>query len=482
MNEKYEAVIGLEVHAQLLTNSKAFSWSANEYGASPNSCTDPVTLGMPGALPRLNRQVVDYAIKMGLATHCNIRPFTGFARKNYFYPDLPKGYQISQFDDPICYEGSVEIEMEDGERKSIRIERIHIEEDSGKSIHDLDFDTLIDLNRAGAPLIEIVSGPDMRSARQAYLYMMQVRQIVVYLGICSGNMEEGALRCDANVSVMLKGADKFGTKTEVKNINSFKNLEKAIEFEIKRQIEVIEAGGTIEQQTRMWDASTGTTKLMRTKEMAHDYRYFPEPDLPPLRIDPHWIQTIADQMTELPLQRKDRLVAEYGIPSYDAAIFVEEKELADYYEKCCSFLKNKDEKHYKGVSNWVMTEVMRIKSAKNLKAEELEIKPEYIAELVELIESDVISTRIAKEIFPEIEAGNSPAEIVEQKGLKQMSDTGELDEMIKKIVERNPDSVEKYRAGRSNLFGFFVGQVMKQTGGQANPRIVSDLVKKYLDV
>ncbi|MFY8159922.1 MAG: Asp-tRNA(Asn)/Glu-tRNA(Gln) amidotransferase subunit GatB, partial [Candidatus Kapaibacteriota bacterium] len=416
-NSNYQAVIGLEVHAQLLTKSKAFCSCSTTFGLSPNSNTCPVCLGLPGALPVLNKNLVEFITMMGLATNCQIREKSTFSRKNYFYQDLPKGYQISQYADPICYEGFINIENDDFTLKRIGLERIHMEEDTGKSIHDLDIDTLVDLNRAGVPLIEIVSKPDIRSASEAYKYLMQIKQIVMYLGISNGNMEEGALRCDANVSVMRKDADKFGTRTEVKNLNSFRNVEKAIEFEILRQIEVIENGGVIVQETRMWDGNKNETKPMRSKEMAHDYRYFQEPDMVPVIVSEEWKEKIKASIPEMPLNRKLRLIEQYGIPNYDASILVEEKELADYYELTCSLLEKKNEKTYKLVSNWIMTEALRIRSEKNVSFSEVNIDPRIFAELAELSADGVISSAIAKEIFPEsYSTGKLPSVIVEEKG------------------------------------------------------------------
>lgn len=481
MTDRYQAVIGLEVHAQLLTARKAFSPESASYGDYPNTNTTAITLAHPGVLPVLNTNLVEMAIQMGLATNCKIRKISTFSRKNYFYPDLPKGYQISQYEDPICFDGYVEIEMQEGITKRIGITRIHMEEDSGKSIHDLDIDTLVDYNRAGTPLIEIVSEPDIRSAEEAYKYLQQIRQTVMYLGICTGNMEEGALRCDANVSVMPIDSDKFGTKAEVKNLNSFKNVEKAINYEIKRQINLIESGGKVKQETRLWDAGKNETRAMRSKEMAHDYRYFPEPDLVPVKIEETRINNIKSELPELPLQRKLRFIDTYKIPHYDATILVEEKELADFYEECCNSLENKEENNFKNVSNIIMTEILRVKSERNLSITELQIKPSLIAELVELFTKEIISSRILKEIFPEVLEGKSPKQIVEEKGLAQVSDTSMIDELVKKFINANPESVEKYRSGRKNIKGFFVGNVMKETKGKANPKLVDEIVTKYLE-
>lgn len=479
--EKYEPVIGLEIHAQLLTESKAFCSSSSRFGSSPNTNTDPVTLAHPGTLPVLNKKVVDYAIMMGLATNSSIREWNLFARKNYFYQDLPKGYQISQHDTPICYDGYLDIELEGEATKKIGITRIHMEEDSGKSIHDLDIDTLVDFNRAGVALIEIVSEPDIRSSAEAYSYLSQLKQILVYLGINTGNMEEGALRVDANVSVMPKGSDTFGTRTEVKNLNSFRNVEKAIDYEIKRQIEVIESGGEVRQVTMQWDGNENKTKEMRTKEMSHDYRYFPEPDLPPLVVKEDWVERVRAMMPELPMARKNRMIEQYELPNYDAGVLVAEKEIADYYEAATGELETKDANGYKLVSNWVMTEIMRILQDPDLSVTDLKVMPNHISEIVDLISSGTISNKIAKDIFEEVEQGRSPKEIVEEKGLKQVSDTSLIENLVKEAIENNPETVERFKSGNSKVKGFFVGQVMKGTKGKANPQLVSDLVDKHLE-
>jgi aspartyl-tRNA(Asn)/glutamyl-tRNA(Gln) amidotransferase subunit B len=481
--EKYEPVIGLEVHAQLLTKSKAFSRAAVESGPVPNTNTDPVVLGHPGTLPTVNRRMVDFALMMGLATDSKIRRRNGFARKNYFYPDLPKGYQISQFDDPICYEGSIEIEMEDGSLRRIGITRIHMEEDAGKSIHDLDMEnTLVDLNRAGAPLLEIVSEPDIRSAREAYLYLMQIKGVLTYLGICSGNMEEGALRCDANISVRLKGAEAFGVKAEVKNMNSFRNVEKAIEYEILRQIEVIESGGRVAQETRLWDAAGKMTRSMRSKEFAHDYRYFPEPDLVPVIVTDEMLDSVRTLLPEFALPRKRRLVAEYGLPAYDAGVLTETRALGDYFEAACAALSQRDPERFKGVSNVVMTEVLRVLSEQKMKIEEFPVEPTRLAELVELFVSGVISSKNVKDIFAEmLVSPKSAKEISKEKGFEQVSDTSFLEDAIARVLEANSRQVETYRGGKTALFGFFVGETMKLTRGKANPKLVTDLLRAKLD-
>lgn len=477
----YEAVIGLEVHAQLKTATKAFCSCPATYGASPNTVTCPVCLGHPGTLPVVNRNLIRYAIVTGVATNCNIRTYTTFSRKNYFYPDLPKGYQISQFEDPICYGGYIEIE-EEGAARRIGITRIHMEEDSGKLIHDLDVDTLIDLNRAGIPLIEIVSEPDLRKAREAYLYLKELRQILVYLDICDGNLEEGSLRCDANVSVRPVGREAFGVKTEVKNLNSFRNVEKAIEYEIQRQIEVITSGGTIAQETRLWDAGAQQTRVMRTKEQSHDYRYFPEPDLPSLQIEPEYIAEVQKALPELAHARRKRLVLQYGLPRYDADILVSERTLADYFERTCAAIGNPTTSAYKSVSNWILTELMRVTGQRKINIEQLELSPERLAGLVNAVESGVISNKIAKEIFPEIlETGQTADEIIHKNGLKQVSDEQEIDKLIKVVIASNSDNVHKYRSGKSNLLGYFVGQVLKASGGAANPGLVTERMREMLE-
>ncbi len=481
MIEKYTVVIGLEVHAQLLTESKAFSTSSASYGEMPNSNTDPVTLGMPGTLPVLNKKLVEYAVKMGLATNCKIRKKCGFARKNYFYPDLPKGYQISQHEDPICYDGKVEIEL-DGKRKFIGLTRIHMEEDSGKSIHDLDIDTLLDFNRAGTPLIEIVSEPQIRSSQEAYQYLTQIKQILLYLGISTGNMEEGALRCDANISVMPKGSYKFGTRTEVKNLNSFRNVQKAIDYEARRQVELIESGGEVIQQTMMWDGGASVTRAMRSKGDAADYRYFPEPDLPALNLSDEFVSRLNNELPELPLEKKYRLVDEYGLPVYDAGILVEDPELSDLFEKSCGMLESKNKNNYKLVSNWLMRDLLQLRAELDVKISELDLPDFLIPELVDLISRGEISSSVAKEIFPEcFQNKTHPSKVVEEKGLSQVSDESLIDGLAREIVEANPEQVEQYKAGKDRVLGFFVGQIMKKTKGKANPKLVSNAVKKYLD-
>ncbi|MEI6089872.1 MAG: Asp-tRNA(Asn)/Glu-tRNA(Gln) amidotransferase subunit GatB [bacterium] len=480
MNDNYEVVIGLEIHAQLLTKSKAFSSDSTNFGDFPNTNTSPTSLGHPGTLPTINERMVKFAIKAGLATNCTIREVSLFSRKNYFYHDLPKGYQITQYEDPICYDGYINIEREDGTLKKIGITRIHIEEDTGKSIYDDCGDILLDFNRAGLPLIEIVSEPDLRSASEAYQYLMQFRQILMYLWICSGIMEDGALRCDVNVSIRLKGDTKLGTKTEIKNLNSFRNIEKAIDYEVERQIKQIENGEKIIQETRLWDENQKITRVMRSKEEVNDYRYFPEPDLPPLKIPVQWLDELRNEIPELPLEKKSRLMNEYHIPAYDAEIFIQDRDLADYYEKCCSYLLVKDEQRFKLVSNWVMNDVLRYLSDNHLSASQLVLKPEYLAQMIELVANDDISNTIAKAIFPEIAKGIPPKEVIAKKGLSQDFDTQILEELVKIVLADHRDSVEKYKSGRTHIMSFFVSELMKETEGKANPKMINELLMKYL--
>jgi len=428
----------------------------------------------------LNRQVVEFTLRIGLATNCRIRLRSLFARKNYFYPDLPKGYQISQYEEPICTDGWIDIELDDGSLKRVGIARIHMEEDAGKSIHDLDVDTLVDLNRCGVPLIEIVSKPDLRSPREAYHYMRQIRRLVRYLGICDGNLEEGSLRCDANVSVRRRGEERLGTKTEVKNLNSFRNLERALEYEIQRQIAVLEAGGQIQPETRLWDAVRQETRPMRTKEQAHDYRYFPEPDLVPVVVTQEWLEQVRAQLPELPLQRKQRFMAQYGLPAYDAGVLCEERAVADYFEACCAALRQPSIERYKLVSNWIMTEVLRLLE-KPEEPSNIPLPAEHLADLVELYAEGTISSRIAKDVFAEaVETGKSPRTIVQERNLVQVSDTAWLSQLVESVLAEHPDAVAKYRGGRTNVLGFLVGQVLQRSQGRANPKLVTQLLQERL--
>ncbi len=478
---KYQAVIGLEVHAQLLTNSKIFCGCSTRFGAPPNTQTCPVCLGFPGALPVLNRKVVEFAIRAGLATNCRIAPRSVFARKNYFYPDLPKGYQISQYELPICIGGHLDIEVEGVEKaKRIGITRIHMEEDAGKLVHGdvsgLGSGSGVDLNRACTPLLEIVSEPDMRSADEAVAYLKKLHQIIVYLGICDGNMEEGSFRCDANVSVMPLGSDKFGTRTETKNVNSFRFVKQAIEYEIERQIDVIEDGGRVIQETRLFDPDTGRTRSMRGKEEAHDYRYFPDPDLVPLVLSNDLVADIRLSLPELPDQKRERYVKELGLSPYDAEVLTASRELAEYFEACAALYSQA-----KAVANWVMGEVTRALNEENLPITESPVTPPLLAALLKLIDEGTISGKIAKTVFDEMwKSRKEPAQIVEEKGLVQVSDTGAIEAIIDGVLAREAGKVEEYRSGKDKLFGFFVGQVMRESKGKANPALVNEILLKKL--
>ena len=476
---KYEAVIGLEVHAQLLTKSKVFCGCSTKFGAEANTQVCPVCLGMPGTLPVLNRTAVEYAIKMALATHCKVNRKSIFARKNYFYPDLPKGYQISQYNEPLTQKGYVDIEV-NGAKKRIGITRIHMEEDAGKLLHgesyeDADY-SFVDLNRAGVPLIEIVSEPDIRTSEEAVEYLKALRDILVYLEICDGNMEEGSFRCDANVSVRPVGQKEFGTKTELKNINSFKFVQKAIEYEINRQIEVVEDGGKVIQETRLFDSDKGITISMRSKEEAHDYRYFPEPDLLPLQIDEAWITEITSTLPELPAEKRERFTKDYGIPSYDAGVLTASKELANYYEECVKLFNQP-----KVVSNWVMGELLRLLKEDNRDVKDCPVKPGNMVKLIKMVDAGTVNLKTAKEVFEEIyKTGNDPDEIVKKKGLVQISDEGALVKAIDEVLKTNQQELADYKAGKEKLFSFFVGQTMKATKGQANPQLLNKLLKERL--
>ncbi|NWF50572.1 MAG: Asp-tRNA(Asn)/Glu-tRNA(Gln) amidotransferase subunit GatB [Ignavibacteriaceae bacterium] len=476
MNSKYEPVIGLEVHAQLLTDSKAFCSCSTKFGNEPNSNTCPVCLGHPGVLPVLNKKVVEFTMLMGLATNCRVNKSSIFARKNYFYPDLPKGYQISQYEEPLCEDGVLRITKSDGTSKEIRIKRIHMEEDAGKSIHDMDADTLIDVNRCGVPLIEIVSEPDLRSAEDAYLYLNKIRQILLYLGICDGNMEEGSLRCDANISVRLKNSKELGVKTEIKNMNSFRNVEKAINFEIERQIDILEDGGKIIQQTLLWNADNETAYPMRSKEEAHDYRYFPDPDLIPVLINQEWKNLILSSLPELPDEKRKRFLTEYGLPEYDCEILTQTKAIADYFERVANTTKD-----FKSASNWVMVDVMKILNERKISIADFSLAPEYLGEMINLINDGTISSKIAKEIFPIIlESNKKPSDIIKEKNLVQLSDESEIQKIIEAVIANNKEQFEELAAGKEKIFGFFVGQVMKETKGKANPKLVNDLLRKRI--
>ena len=474
---EFEAVIGLEVHAQLLTASKIFCSCSTEFGAAPNSHVCPVCLGMPGSLPVLNRRVVEFAVKLALATNARVNPVSVFARKNYFYPDLPKGYQISQYELPLAEGGYIEIEV-DGAKKRIGLVRIHMEEDAGKLIHDETRPvSYVDFNRTGVPLLEIVSEPDMRSPEEAVAYLKKLRSILRYLEICDGNMEEGSLRCDANVSVRPKGSETFGTKVELKNMNSFKHVQRALDYEIKRQIALILDGKEVVQETRLFDVSRGVTQPMRGKEEAHDYRYFPDPDLVPVEIDEAFVEEVRKTLPELPDEKKARFIKEYQLPAYDAEIITSSRRLAEFFEACVRLFPKP-----KLLSNWIMTEVLRELNREGKEIDETRLTPENFTELLRLLDEGVISSTAAKKVFPEVYAtGRSPREIVEEKGLKQESDEAALLEVCKKILEAHPKEVEKYRKGKKNVIGFFVGQVMRETRGKANPKVVNQLLTKLLE-
>tara|TARA_R110002096_G_scaffold324349_5_gene518428 strand:- start:168 stop:1616 length:1449 start_codon:yes stop_codon:yes gene_type:complete len=476
-HERFEAVIGLEVHAQLLTKSKAFAPVAAQYGEAPNTQITPLCIGHPGTLPVVNENLVRYIIKMGLATGCSIAPKSIFARKNYFYPDLPKGYQISQFDTPICFEGFLDIELEEYDKR-IGITRIHMEEDAGKSIHDQDpYNTLVDLNRAGTPLIEIVSEPDLRTPQEAYAYLTKIKQIVQYLEVCDGNMEEGSLRCDANVSVRPRGQEKLGTRTELKNMNSFRNVEKAIEFEIYRQIELIEGGGEVVQQTRLWDTTKMQTRVMRSKEEAHDYRYFPEPDLPPIIVSEELLAEIKAELPELADVRQKRFVEEYGMSAVDAITITEDRYLADYFEEVAKFAGNP-----KAASNVVLSEVLRVLNEQSIDIGEFSISPERLAVLIKLKEDDKVNSSALQEVFNAMLTSDKEAEVLaKEMNLIQVSDTGFLKTLVDEIIANNPDEAQRYREGKKQLMGFFVGQAMKESKGQANPKMITQMIIKKLE-
>ena len=473
---EYEPVIGLEVHAQLLTKTKIFCGCSTQFGAAPNSHTCPICIGMPGILPVLNKKVVEYTIKMALATQCNINRENTWARKNYFYPDLPKGYQITQFAEPIAEHGYVDVEINGG-KKRIGITRIHMEEDAGKSIHDEHQPaSYVDLNRAGVPLIEIVSEPDMRSAEEGVGYLRRLHEILVYLGICDGNMEEGSFRCDANVSLRPKGEEKFGIRAELKNMNSFRHVQRALEYEIKRQQYILESGGDVIQETRLWDDSQGVTHPMRGKEEAHDYRYFPDPDLVSIVVPDEWIEEIGKTIPELPLKKRERFVTAYDIPPYDAGVLTASRELADFYEET---VKNCGKP--KIASNWVMGDILGHLKDDRKDIIESPVSGVSLANMINLIEDGTISGKIAKEVFEEMwKTGKAPKKIVEERGLVQITDTGALEDAIDNVLKTNPAQVEEYKQGKEKLFGFFVGQVMKITKGKANPKLVNELLKKKL--
>jgi aspartyl-tRNA(Asn)/glutamyl-tRNA(Gln) amidotransferase subunit B len=474
---RFEPVIGLEIHAQLKTKTKIFCACSTAFGAAPNTHTCPVCLGMPGVLPVLNKKVVEYTMRMALATGCRIEPVSRFARKNYFYPDLPKGYQISQYELPIARDGKVAVEV-NGDTHRIGITRIHMEEDAGKLTHDPGRPvSRVDFNRTGVPLIEIVSEPDIRSPEAAGAYLRQLRAIVRYLGICDGNLEEGSFRCDANVSIRPAGSAAFGTRTEIKNLNSFKHVEKALHYEISRQKEILLDGGTINQETRLWNPEKNRTQSMRSKEEAHDYRYFPDPDLLPLVIDADWIETVRRDLPELPAEKKKRFVDAYGLPSYDAGILTSDRELARYFEDCLQ-----DFDRPKLVSNWIMGSLLGMLHAEGKSIDRAPISPADLAQLLKLVDDETISGKIAKTVFEEMaRSGKSAQQIVAEKGLVQISDSSAIESIVSSVLDANPAEVQAFRNGKAKLLGFFVGQVMRATRGKANPKLVNDILKRKLE-
>ncbi len=477
---KYTPVVGLEVHAQLLTNSKMYCTDQNQYGSLPNTNIGVITLGHPGTLPMVNRKAIEYGIKMGLACGCAISRHNYFARKNYFYPDLPKGYQISQDKTPLCMDGSVDIMLKDGSQHSIRLTRIHLEEDAGKSIHlDHEKDTLVDFNRAGVPLIEVVTEPDIRSSEQAYALLTEIRKLVRYLAICDGNMEEGSLRCDANISVMPKGSDTFGNKVEVKNMNSIRNVQRAIEFEIERQIMLVEKGETIVSETRTFDAIAGVTHSMRTKEDLNDYRYFPEPDIAPLHINEEWINQIKAEMPSLPQQLFRQFTQEFGLPTYDAQVLTDTKEIALYFEEMC-----KNTSNYKAASNWMMGPIKSYLNELTLHIKDFPLSPKQITKVIAIIDEGKMSfSAAAQKLFPELinNPQMQPIELAKQLNLLQESDLGMILPLIEEVLEQYPDKVAEYKSGRKNLIGLFMGEVMKKSRGKADPKATSKLLKEKLE-
>lgn len=476
-DSKYEAVIGLEVHAQLRTRTKLFCACSTQFGDPPNTNICPVCTGQAGSLPVLNKTAVEMAVKAGLALGGTIQEKSIFARKNYFYPDLPKGYQISQYERPLSLNGFLDIPT-DGGVKRVTIQRIHMEEDAGKLIHDKGSPSMshVDLNRCGTPLIEIVSGPDLSSPKEAGDYYRALRNILVYLEVCDGNMQEGSLRCDANISIRPRGSKEFGTRAEIKNVNSFKFLESAVAYEIQRQIEIVEGGEKIIQETRLWNQAKGKTEAMRSKEEAHDYRYFPDPDLLPLVVDRVWTEKIKGTLPELPAQKKARFVRDYGIPEYDAGVLTAEKPLAAYFEECVQHANTP-----KKIANWIMAELLRELKVREKEITEILVKPPQLAGLIALIEKGTISGAIAKNVFMEmLDTGAEASAIVSKKGLEQVSDTAAIEAAIDNLLAKETENMARYKSGKANVFGFFVGEVMKAMKGKANPKIVNEILKRKL--
>ena len=470
----YEVVIGVEVHAQLRTKTKMFCGCGTTFGRSANSQTCPVCLGLPGTLPVINRAAVEMAVRAGLALNCTIGVNNQFDRKNYFYPDLPKGYQISQYESPICEHGWIEIAVGDS-KKRVKIRRAHLEEDAGKNVHETGTSgSRVDLNRAGTPLLEIVTEPDMRSADEVVAYLKGLRDILMYLDVCDGNMDEGSFRCEPNLSLRPLGQKEFGTKVELKNINSFKFVKDAVEYEIKRQTKVLSEGGKIFQETRLWNLERGETAVMRSKEEAHDYRYFPDPDLVPLKLDKEWIEGLRGSVPELPAARVSRFVREYGLPEYDAGVLTVSKGIADYFEACVTLFNQP-----KTVSNWLMGELTRELNLSGTEIAASPVTPERLVALLQLVEKGTVSLKVAREIFPELyRSGKTPEQIVQEKGLTQVSDEGALDKIIDEVLAKNPAQVAQFKEGKQQVLGFLVGQVMKASGGKANPGKVNELLKK----
>lgn len=478
--QQYETVIGLEVHVQLATNTKLFAPISAAFGAEPNAHTSPYCLGHPGQLPVLNEKAVEYAAKLGLALNCTIAPVSKFDRKHYFYPDLPKAYQISQFDQPICEHGHMTL----SNGRTIRILRAHLEEDAGKLNH-VGADglagslySLVDLNRAGTPLLEIVSEPDLRTSEEAKEYMANLRNIVRYLGVCDGNLEEGSMRCDANVSIRPVGAEKLGTKAEIKNMNSLRAIQRAIDFEVQRQIALVESGGQVAQETRLWNDGTGETLPMRGKEAANDYRYFQEPDLPPVRVTVEWLNDVKASLPELPAQRYERLLNTIGLPEFESNLLTENKDLGDYYDAA---IGNQPEALFKPIANWLLSDINGWLNAEKRTITDIALKPTELAELVAMLEAGEIGSSVGKKLLPELlENGGSPKALVEARGLGQINDTAALEAMVDEVITNNPDNVAAFKGGKTKLMGFFVGQVMKASRGQANPGVVSKLLNEKL--